>query len=276
MTLVLILAGVFGALIGSFLNVVIHRLPRGMPMGMERSQCPRCAAQIAWFDNVPVLSYIVLRGRCRACRAPISIRYPSVELLTALLFAACAERTLSLGWEPALIAFLVTATTCAVLVAAAFIDWDTGSMPAALTLRLLPVVGLVGALTVPALHGTRLLGVELTQAFKPGLASLLVGVAGATVGAGTTAALRILAARTLRRAVLSRSDVQLMGALGLLLGPLGVLLAIAGGFLGGSAARLAFVVGGRRREVPLGPFLAAGGLALLLLRPLLLGSPMTG
>jgi leader peptidase (prepilin peptidase)/N-methyltransferase len=271
MAVVLTLAGIFGALIGSFLNVVIHRLPRHMPMGMERSQCPRCGVQIAWYDNVPVLSYLVLLGRCRACRVPISIRYPSVELITALLFAACAERTLALHWEPALVAFLVTTTTCAVLVAAAFIDWDTGAMPAAFTLRLLPVVGIVGALAVPAMHGARLFGADLAGAIKPGLASLLVGIVGAGVGVAATAAVRLLAARLLGRAVLAGGDVKLMGALGLLLGPLGVLAALGGGFLGGSLVRIAVVTVGRRRAVPLGPFLAAACIAVLLLRPIVLG-----
>lgn len=276
MPAVLILAGVFGSLIGSFLNVVIHRLPRHMPMGMERSQCPRCGTQIAWYDNVPVLSFLLLRGRCRSCRVPISIRYPAVELLTALLFAACAERTLALDWEPALVAFLVAASTCAVLVAAAFIEWDTGSIPRLFTLRMLPVLGAVGAIAVPALHGTRLFGAELTGAFKPGMASLLVGLAGAAVGVVVTAAMRVVAARALRRAVFSPGDVQLMGALGLLLGPLGILLALAGGFLAGSVVRLALASGGRRRAVPLGPALCAASVALLLLRPLLLGSGIAG
>src|ERR671917_120159 len=82
------LAGVLGALIGSFLNVVIHRLPRGESLVRPRSRCPGCGGQIASYDNVPVLSWLLLRGRCRRCGAPISPRYPLVELLTALAFAA--------------------------------------------------------------------------------------------------------------------------------------------------------------------------------------------
>ena len=117
MWLILVLAGVFGSLIGSFLNVVIHRLPREMPMGMERSQCPRCGKQIAWFDNIPVIPYLLLFGRCRECKAPISLRYPTVELTTAVLFALCAQRSLELGWEPGILGFLVSSTVCAVRVA---------------------------------------------------------------------------------------------------------------------------------------------------------------
>src|ERR687895_1116472 len=82
------IAGVLGALIGSFLNVVIHRLPRGESLVSPGSRCPSCGAAVAPYDNVPVLSWLLLRGRCRRCGTPISPRYPVVELLTAATFAA--------------------------------------------------------------------------------------------------------------------------------------------------------------------------------------------
>ena len=82
------LAGVFGLVIGSFLNVVVYRLPRGMSLVHPGSSCPSCGAPIRWFDNVPVVSWLVLRGRCRRCHRPISLRYPLVELATGVLFAA--------------------------------------------------------------------------------------------------------------------------------------------------------------------------------------------
>src|SRR5438309_3001201 len=78
---------VLGAIIGSFLNVVIHRLPREQSISLPSSACPSCGAAISAYDNVPIISFLVLGGRCRSCRAPISIRYPVVEALTALLFA---------------------------------------------------------------------------------------------------------------------------------------------------------------------------------------------
>src|SRR4030081_1738627 len=84
--------GVVGAMIGSFLNVVIHRLPREQSIVFPNSKCPRCHARIKAYDNVPILSFLILRGKCRACGAPISPRYPAVELLTALLFAAVTWR----------------------------------------------------------------------------------------------------------------------------------------------------------------------------------------
>src|SRR5450432_1970371 len=81
-----VLAAIFGLLAGSFLNVCIHRWPRDLSVVHPRSRCPQCDRQIAWFDNIPVISYLLLRGRCRHCNASISARYPIVELLTAALF----------------------------------------------------------------------------------------------------------------------------------------------------------------------------------------------
>src|SRR5215213_9023582 len=85
-----VLAGVFGAIIGSFLNVVIHRLPLEQSIVFPNSRCPSCGAVIAFYDNIPILSYVALRAKCRGCHEHISIRYPAVELLTALLFVAVA------------------------------------------------------------------------------------------------------------------------------------------------------------------------------------------
>src|SRR6195256_4778084 len=94
-----VVTGVFGAIIGSFLNVVIHRLPREESIVFPNSRCPSCGAAISWYDNIPILSYVWLRGRCRSCKTGISPRYPAVELLTALLFLAVTWRD---GFTPAL------------------------------------------------------------------------------------------------------------------------------------------------------------------------------
>ena len=153
------LAGLLGLLIGSFLNVVIHRLPKMMerqwaleyahydaeqsgnalpqeqtaPFGLShpRSACPHCQHAIRWYENIPVLSYLWLRGRCAGCKTRISLRYPLVELLTGALFALCAWRW---GLSPTAGAWAVF---CALLVALAFIDWDTTLLPDDLTLPLL-------------------------------------------------------------------------------------------------------------------------------------------
>src|SRR5262249_15233089 len=87
-----------GLVVGSFLNVVIARLPTGQSIVSPGSHCPKCGHVLAWYENIPLLSWLALRGRCRTCRAPISVRYPGVELLTGLLFAATAFRY-GASWE---------------------------------------------------------------------------------------------------------------------------------------------------------------------------------
>jgi leader peptidase (prepilin peptidase) / N-methyltransferase len=147
------LAALLGLVIGSFLNVVVHRLPKmleqqwatecaslagGTPapveaynLGVPRSACPHCGHVIRWHENVPVLSYMLLRGKCSACGATISLRYPAIELLTSGLFAACVWQW---GMTPTA---GVWAGFCAVLLTLAAIDWDTTLLPDDLTLPLL-------------------------------------------------------------------------------------------------------------------------------------------
>jgi len=150
------LGGLFGLLVGSFLNVVIYRLPKMMERAWAanaaeltgqasaheapaekfnlltpRSRCQQCGHQISWYENIPIVSYLALRGRCAACRAPISLRYPLVELVTAMLFAWCAWRW---GWTWAAASWCLFSS---VLIAATLIDWDTTLLPDDLTLPLL-------------------------------------------------------------------------------------------------------------------------------------------
>jgi len=154
------LLGLLGLLVGSFLNVVIFRLPKMMERQWEaecaqaaghapppaepfnlmvpRSSCPHCAASIAWYDNVPVISYALLRGRCRQCQAPIALRYPTVELCSALLFAFCGWR-----WGLGAAAFAWCAWMAGML-SLALIDWDSTLLPDAIVLPLL-WLGLIGA-----------------------------------------------------------------------------------------------------------------------------------
>ncbi|MGZ3460517.1 MAG: prepilin peptidase, partial [Archangium sp.] len=107
-----------GLLFGSFLNVVIARVPAGESIVRPRSRCPRCGHQLAWYENIPVLSWLALRGRCSSCGQPISWRYPLIELLTAALFLACQRR---FGWSPELVSALVLVL---VLVPLSFIDLE--------------------------------------------------------------------------------------------------------------------------------------------------------
>ncbi|MGI8511131.1 MAG: prepilin peptidase [Solirubrobacteraceae bacterium] len=225
-------AGLAGLLVGSFLNVVIHRLPRGESLVTPRSRCPSCGAPVRARDNVPVLSWLALRGRCHACGERISRRYPLVEALTAALYLAVvlvegADRDVWLGLA------LVT-----VLIPVAFIDLDH---------RIIPnrIVG-PGAM----------LGIALVLALRPDdVVEHLV--AGAAAGG-----FFLLAALAYPRGM-GMGDVKLAALLGLYLGrAVGPALLVA--LLTGSIVGIAIIVRqgareGRKTAVPFGPFLALGG-----------------
>src|SRR5688500_7744266 len=122
-----VVAGVFGAIIGSFLNVVIHRVPLEEPVVFPNSRCPSCGAVIAFYDNIPVLSYVVLGGKCRGCKERISFRYPAVELLTAALFVTVA-------WHDGLSAALpFDLVFVSALIALVFIDAEHMILPNVIT-----------------------------------------------------------------------------------------------------------------------------------------------
>jgi leader peptidase (prepilin peptidase)/N-methyltransferase len=135
-----VLVFVLGLLFGSFLNVVIARVPHDQSIVTPRSRCPRCGHQLAWYENIPVVSWLALRARCSSCALPISWRYPLIELLTALLFLACQRR---FGWTPELVSGLVLVL---LLVPLAFIDLEHWILPFELTL---PGIGAGLALSVP-------------------------------------------------------------------------------------------------------------------------------
>lgn len=233
------LAGVLGLIIGSFLNVVIWRVPRGESIVSPASRCPGCGTPIAPRDNVPVLSWLLLRGRCRHCGEPISPRYPAVELGTGLLFAALALR---FGPEPELPAYLYLGAVC---VALAAIDIDLHRLPDALTLPSYAVLGVL--LGVAALVDGDL---------DPWLRALLGGVAMFAV----YFALVLAAPKGM-----GLGDVKLSGVLGLALGWLGwdvwAVGLISGFILGGLFGVVLLALGaGRKAKVPFGPFMVAGAL----------------
>ena len=242
-------AALLGLVIGSFLNVVVHRVPAGGSVVRPPSACPSCGTQIRPYDNVPVVSWLVLRGRCRDCSAPISPRYPLVEAGTAVLFGVMALR---FGADPVLPAYLYLA---AVGVALALIDIDVKRLPDVLTLPSYPVAA--GLLGLAALLGSdsgsivrALLGGVVAFAFYFGLAFAYP----AGMGFG---------------------DVKLSGVLGLYLGWLGWGVLVAGLFLGFllggvfGVALMAAQRGGRKTKVPFGPFMLLGTLlAVLVGQPL--------
>jgi leader peptidase (prepilin peptidase)/N-methyltransferase len=258
-----------GAAVGSFLNVVVARVPAGESIAHPGSRCPACRTPIAWFDNVPILSWILLRGRCRACRARISIRYPVVEALGgAAALVAASRHGLSIA---ALAEFGFAAT----LLALSFIDLDTWLLPHVITVPLLAA-------------GVGISALGLTAA-----PSLPASLAGAAAGWLSFAAVSVIGEKVLKKEALGFGDVWLLGGIGAWVGVAGLLPVVLLASLQGTVVGLALLVTGRgqpgpapssapavptaaevsdadwvppRNAVPFGPFLAAGALEWLWLQ----------
>jgi leader peptidase (prepilin peptidase) / N-methyltransferase len=237
-TLALIFVALLGLAVGSFLNVVIHRVPRGDSVVAPRSHCPGCGSGIRPRDEIPVLSWVLLRARCRDCDEPISARYPLVELLTAAVFVAL---TIKFGVSAALPAYLYLG---AVGVALALIDLDTKRLPDALTLPSYPVgVGLLG------------LAMVSSDSWTP----LLRGLLGLAAMYAFYFLLRFLYPRGM-----GFGDVKLAGVLGLYTAFLGWgswTVGLFGGFVLGGVVSIGLVLAGRagrKTRVPYGPFMIVG------------------
>ena len=218
--------GALGAVVGSFLNVVIARVPRGASVVRPRSACPGCGSPIAWYDNVPILSWILLRARCRACRTRISFRYPLVEAIGAAAALLAFSRH---GPAPAAGAELAFA---AALVALAFIDLDTWLLPHAIT-RPLGVAGVLAS--------------ALGWSAAPGLASSLLGAA---AGWGAFALIAVVGARAFRREAMGWGDVWLVAGIGAWMGARALLPVVLLASLQGSLVGLVLLGLGRLQKGP--------------------------
>ncbi len=229
----------FGLVVGSFLNVVIWRLPRGQKLGKPRSACPGCGALIRWYDNIPVLSWLVLRARCRRCDVKIPIRYPVVEALTGLLFfLAFIEH------HPRLESILIVQLALAALLAISYIDWDHKIIPDKITLP-----GIVAGVVVApwlALHDQPFL-----RDAAPWPDAWLRALAGVAVGGGVVWAIRILGGWILKKEAMGFGDVKLLAFIGALVGPAWSLFALVLGCLGGAFIGGLIVAIGKRRPIRL-------------------------
>lgn len=236
-----------GASVGSFINVVVYRLPAGLSILFPGSRCPYCLHKLGKRENVPVLGWLWLRGRCRHCKKAISIRYPVVEVVTGILF-------LLVFWQ-----FQVSIQTfgywtfCSWLLALSIIDLDTMTLPNVLTKS-----GLVAGLVFQLISAT---------SWVVGVNNLMSGVIGAVLGIWLFDAITLLGSITLGQAAMGGGDAKLAAMLGAWLGWKYLLLA---GFL---ACALGAVVGGgaialgwlsRRQPIPFGPFLALGAAIALI------------
>ncbi|MBI4566695.1 MAG: prepilin peptidase [Planctomycetes bacterium] len=266
-------AGILGLLVGSFLNVCIFRLPREcMSIVRPRSRCPTCLFPIAWYDNIPVASWIALRGRCRRCRAPISPRYALVELMTGLIFAGAATAQIFHGeGRPAferIVEFALQAYLSAALIVCTFIDLDFTILPDEVTLSGL-IAGLAAGAAFPFIHerpvGAEALGwLAAEPALREHVSGLMTAAAGAFVGGGVIYAVGVFGKLVFRKEAMGFGDVKFMAFLGAFLGPDGVLIAIFVSVLAGALFGMGKWVAVRRMGyVPFGPFLAAGAAAVL-------------
>ena len=236
--MVIVVASLLGLFVGSFLNVVIYRVPRGESVVRPRSRCPGCGTQLAEYDNIPVVSWLALRGRCRTCRTPISARYPIVEALTAAVFGLFAAH---FGWVWVLPAFLYLG---AAGIALAAIDIDTKRLPDRIVL---PSYGVAAVLLGAA--------AALDHDWH---AAVRVGASGLALWAF------YLALVVIYPKGMGWGDVKLDGVLGMYLGWLGWGSLVVGGFLGfllGGVVGAALMLSGRagrKTKIPYGPYMIAG------------------
>lgn len=258
--------GVFGAAIGSFLNVVIHRVPLGVSIVRPPSACAACATPVRPYDNIPIVSWLVLRGRCRDCATPFSIRYPLIELATALAFAAIAAVQLpalaaTSTMTDALAVLLVTVALLyfvAISIALTAIDLDTHRLPDAIVLPAYPVLAALLAAAAIA-------------------AGDLESAARAAAGAGILFAVYLGLALISPRGM-GMGDVKLAGVIGLMLGWFGWAALAVGAlaaFILGGLAGVALIVArraSRNTGIPFGPWMLGGAwVGILLGQPIARG-----
>ncbi len=253
----------FGLIVGSFLNVCIYRIPRGESVVFPRSHCPGCGAAIRPYDNIPLLSYLLLRGRCRSCGQHVSLQYPVVELVTGLLFYACSAR-----WEltsPT----LVYSVFLALLVILVFVDFQHQILPNVVT-----IPGTIAGILLSPLQAegtyrdiltlkiTSGLGLDGFEGLRPWLGSAI----GAAIGGGVLLVVDQAYKLVRRRHGLGMGDVKMMAMVGAFLGALPALLTIFAGSFAGSIIGLFLVMfkgKNLQHKLAFGTFLGIGAAAVL-------------
>jgi leader peptidase (prepilin peptidase)/N-methyltransferase len=250
-----------GLLIGSFLNVCIYRLPRDLSVVSPRSFCPSCEHPVAWYDNVPILSFLVLRGRCRHCAKPIPLRYPLVEALTAVLFAVFV---LVLG--PTVEALKLCAFS-AVIIGLMFADIEERILPDEFTLGGI-VLGLVFSVLAPFHVHETFSRIFLPPHWNRTWHSLAESVLGAILPALLMWALGAVYMKIRKREGLGFGDVKMIAMVGAFLGLQGAIGTVMLGSILGSVIGLIYIYGAKKDpgtyELPFGTFLGAGAIAVAL------------
>jgi leader peptidase (prepilin peptidase) / N-methyltransferase len=262
-----VVAGMFGAVIGSFLNVVIHRVPHEESIVFPNSRCPSCGSAIAFYDNIPIASYLILGAKCRNCKEHISIRYPAVELLTAVLFVGVA-------WHDGLSAALpFDLIFVAALLALVFIDAEHMILPNVITYPGI-AFALIARIAIPFLSGTPHFDdiPSLSGGALAGMPLWVVSIAGAVIGALIGGGSLWLMGWTWEKLrgieAMGLGDVKMMFMVGAYLGWRLTILTIFVGVLTGSVIGVLLMARQRQRNMqmllPFGVFLGLGAVAALL------------
>lgn len=244
---------VLGGLIGSFLNVCVYRMPLGLSVVKPRSRCPKCEKELAWYDNVPILSWLILGAKCRNCKLPISWQYPLVEAITAVLFYLVF---LKFGLSIATPIYMLLVAS---LVVVTFVDLTDWTIPDEISIGGAPV-GLAVCLLAMMVPDTGLL-----------LDNILLSVAGYLLGYGVLRGLGIFSMLVFKKEGMGLGDVKLLGMLGTFFGPAGVLVIIIASSIMGSVIGVSVIQMNKGKEtdvgegnighyLPFGPYIVLGAL----------------
>lgn len=259
-----------GLCVGSFLNVCIYRMPRDLSVAWPPSFCPKSKSPLHWWENIPVLSFILLGGKGRISKEPIGWQYPLVEILTAIVFL--------LLWfsfpPPVAISYMIMA---AIFLAGSFIDWQFKIIPDTLTIGGM-FLGLIASASVPALHNVASTAGESWNLILS-LKSLGISLQGMLIGSAIILWMAILGELALRKEAMGFGDVKLLGMIGAFLGWQAAVFSIFAGALIGMAVAIVMIISERLsgkdakffgREIPFGPMLCAAAFAWPWLKPALL------
>ncbi len=233
---------ILGSIIGSFLNVCIYRMPREESIVFPPSHCPSCKKNVLWYDNIPIISYLALSGKCRFCKAKISYRYPLVEALTALLLAALFLR---FGMTPKFPAYSIM--TCGLIVAT-FVDFRIQEIPDEISIGGI-AAGLLLAFAFPAILGAAARG-----------HAILNSLAGAVAGGGSIYLLGVFGKFAFKKEAMGGGDVKLMAMIGSFLGLKLVLLTFFMAPFLGAVPGIILKIRKGAETIPYGPFLSMAAL----------------
>jgi leader peptidase (prepilin peptidase)/N-methyltransferase len=235
----------------------------------SRSFCPKCLNTIRWYDNIPVLSFILLGGRCRFCRCRISLRYPFVEILTgallALLFYYFFYAVPDLTILQSLLLFLLYSYVICGMIVVTFVDIDFRIIPDEITLTGIPLVILFSALFPYKIHGEWLLQVRIPG--EPYITGLLTAGLGAFIGGGILWSVGVIGKILLKKEAMGFGDVKYLAMIGGLLGWQGVGYTLFLGCLSGTVFGIPYYAITKDRYIPFGPFLSLGAILVIFLRP---------